>query len=380
MQTRSFLSLLLLGSMLLPTATAATLQGETIVIDQQFQENLYVTGSTVVITEPVVGDVVAFAGDLVIQAPIQGDVVAAAGTVSIEAPVSGDVRVAATRLLNEKSSVGGDVVYFGSQLAYGAGASASGAVMAQAGQIIFQGQTGTGVQLSASDLTFGGLHGGQVELSADTLQFMGGTVIEGVLEYAATQVTDITAVQAASIEKLDGSNDVDTAVLLTQFAVMGVIITLAGLLIAALLSWATPTWSRATVARMQSSTLFSVFLGIFTLFFIPSFLGFLFASQVVFAPWALILLPLMVLIGAIYVALIVLSLGMSALLWGTLLQKLVRKPMHPGVQTLLGALVFGVLILLPVVGFFIAAGCLTLSVGAMVQSEERYLGILPRRK
>lgn len=363
---RSLLAALYLGFLLVtPQAHAAILGGDVVEVKAPLQENVYATGGSVVISSPVRGDVVVFGGDVVIQAPVDGDVTAAGGTVKIDADVQGDVRVASSRLVIEKNHVGGDVVYAGSQIAFGPQASSSGAVLVQSGSAIFLGKTEKEVDINASEMTFGGQHTGAVRLSADNIQFLGGSKVGGELFYRAGSVQDAGAITAAKIT-VEKESDIQSMQRLTGFLISVLFFSVTSLLLAAMMMWVAPLWSLEVTTRMRQRVASSLFLGIFTLFAVPSLLGFLLGMQVVFAPWALMLLPFMFLIGAVYVALIVLSAGMVAILFARLVPKFKKEALSMWLALPIGALLAGILASLPMVGLLLTLILGALGVGGMI--------------
>lgn len=361
----------------LQPASAAMFAGEGTAIDQPLNENLYITGGTVVISAPITGDVVAFAGDLTINAPVTGDIIAAGGTVSINDTITGDVRVASSKLVIDKAHVSGDIVYVGSQLAMGPASTASGTIMAQSGQAIMQGATSGSMDVAASEINFGGMHKGPIHLNADTIQFFGGTKVEGEVAYVAGNVVDAGALTAGKItqEKEAAVSPMDS---LARFGFTAGFVAAMSIILAAMMMVVNPFWSLSVTGRMRKNIASSLFLGIFTIFAIPSLLGFLLGFQIVGAPWGLALLPFMAVLGSVYVLLISLSLGMIALLFARLLPAMGKKQLSIWLAIPIGAIITGIIVSIPSLGFFLLLLFVSTAVGAMVQTETAYLGVIPK--
>lgn len=373
MRRTSLATSLLLAGLFVTSASAMTLADETALVDHAVQENIYATGGTVAIKAPVTGDVVAFGGDVTIEAPVTGDVTAAGGTVHIAAPVSGDVRVAGSRLLMENTHVGGDIVYFGSQFALDKQSSASGDVMIEAGQAIFQGNTAKKVELDASDLNFGGNHAGPVRLGADTLQFFGDTQVQGDLSYTAGSIADASAVKAGKI-LVQEQHAKDIWEQIQIFLLMAGYASLASLILAAVLMWAQPMWSLEVTKRMYSNLFTTLFAGIFMLFAVPGVLGMLFSLQLVLVPWGFVLLPFILVAGLLYALLILLTPGMVAILFARILPKFRGEPLRNAIALPIGALITGVIVALPYIGAFAGLILMALAFGSMVRGRRRIFG------
>lgn len=331
--------------------------------------NLTTVSDVVQITEPHSGDVVVLAGDVRVLAPVEGDVLAAGGTVTLSAPVQGDVRVLSSRLILDTAHVKGDILYMGSQFAFGPASSASGSLMIQSGEAILQGNTGSGVTIEASDITFGGQHQGPVRLSAATLQFLGGAKVASTLAYDADMVRDASAVTAdfLTVETEQQQSLLTMAMdILLRLLLTG----LASFVLAMLLAHAAPLWSQKKITHMRTRGFINLLYGLLFFFLLPGLVSLLLGFVFGLWPLGVIFLPLVALLPALYVlvfaltpALLVLTLSGTFSAPGDPLWKL-------WAARLLASFLLGLIVSLPYVGVMALLSLVLYAAGALLRRDE----------
>ena len=89
---KRFLILILFSLLAFPTGASAlvTYSGDSVIINDPVNDDIFATGSTIEVNAPV-QSIVAAGGTITINAPVRGDVVAAGGTVTINNDVGGKV-------------------------------------------------------------------------------------------------------------------------------------------------------------------------------------------------------------------------------------------------------------------------------------------------
>jgi hypothetical protein len=177
------------------------------------------TGDTIVISEPVNGDVYAFGSDILINAPVSGDVIAAGARVQINAPIGGSVnvtaadvrigstvggsvmaaastvsisadvghaiRVAASELEITQSAVTGDVVVATSQIRIDAESEVGGELLLRTTTALIDGRVAEGIRGRSNLLRIGSQIDGPIDVRVETLRFTHGAVITEPVAYTS---------------------------------------------------------------------------------------------------------------------------------------------------------------------------------------------------
>ncbi|MFC1721351.1 hypothetical protein ACFL0Z_00360 [Patescibacteria group bacterium] len=170
--------LVVLGLMVTPlwAAHASTYQsGDTVITTEEIPDDLYVGGGTVDVTKPVRGDLVAGAGILTISegAIIEQDILAGGGQILINANVGDDVRVTGGNV-TVTSEIGDDLVIIGGNNAV------SGIVKGD-------------LNVIGGTLTLDGKVEGNVYFSGGTLVFGENAEVMGNLDYLADEEATMAA-------------------------------------------------------------------------------------------------------------------------------------------------------------------------------------------
>jgi hypothetical protein len=143
--------------------------GEEVIVGQgeQIQGDLYLFGWRVLVEADVPGDVVAFAGVVEIAGHVRGDVIAAGGEVLVSGTVDGDVRASGGQV-RIAGDVGEDVLAAGGRLALASAASVGEDVIFGAGVMRLAGDVAGNVVGSAGSYTnTGDVRGTQRVTEAD---------------------------------------------------------------------------------------------------------------------------------------------------------------------------------------------------------------------
>jgi hypothetical protein len=188
-----FMAALLLVLIFSGTASALTARsGDTVVIDDVIEDDVYIAGGSVLISGTVVGDVVIAGGRVEVSGNVTEDLTVAAGEVIINGNVGDDIRVVAGNL-TFNGDAGGDLALFTGDTVIGREALIGGVLAFSAGQMEMLGNVTWDLTGSAGTLILGGHVGGNAELQSGSLEVLPDARIEGDLRYTAPERVEVPA-------------------------------------------------------------------------------------------------------------------------------------------------------------------------------------------
>lgn len=114
-------------------------EGETIVIDEDVDDDLYLAGQTIIIEGDIDGDLVAAGQTMVINGDVTGDVIFAGAGLTVNGVIGDDLRAAGniTRI-NSGAEIGDDLIFAGAALEMRPETSVAGDAIFGAGQALLQ--------------------------------------------------------------------------------------------------------------------------------------------------------------------------------------------------------------------------------------------------
>ncbi|NNE37665.1 MAG: polymer-forming cytoskeletal protein [Gammaproteobacteria bacterium] len=184
-----YLISIVLGTMAAPSAYAQ-LAGDTILIDQPVDTDLYLAGDNVDILADVSGDVVAAARQLIIAGDISEDVIIAGETLSIQANIEDDLR-AVGKLITLTGNVDGHMVAAGQRLSIGVN-SRIGEWAWLAGETIeILGNIDGEVKAAGNLIIINGVISGNVDIYGEDLRIGSDAVIQGDLNWHSETLIDL---------------------------------------------------------------------------------------------------------------------------------------------------------------------------------------------
>jgi len=201
MKNQSFI-LVLLFSICIPSFIAlasSTKSGQSIVIAEEVNEDLYLAAGSIIVSAPVNGDLLAAGGDILVQNSIEEDVIVMGGTVKILGTIGDDLRVMGGTV-NIQDVIEGDLIVAGGEVTVGKNAIINGTIKAAAGEIAIEGTvagpctiradqfefTGTALNnfsAKAREMTIDGSIKGLSELSAPELEIGQNAIFYSNVEY-----------------------------------------------------------------------------------------------------------------------------------------------------------------------------------------------------
>lgn len=156
--------------------------GGTLVKRGTFADDLYLAGSRIDVLADVDGDVVAAGGRVSVGQVVRGDVVAAGGQVTVAGEMRDDVRVVGGAV-DLAADVGGDAVAAGGSVSVTPETRVQGRAMFAGGEVDVRGRFGRWLRAAGGTVRVGAEVRGDVELAAGTIEVLPSARIEGNLTY-----------------------------------------------------------------------------------------------------------------------------------------------------------------------------------------------------
>jgi cytoskeletal protein CcmA (bactofilin family) len=391
--------------------------GDTIVIeaDEVVNDDLYVTAETFTLEGTVKGDLVAFGSYILIKGTVEGDLIAAGNTVVIEGTVTDDARIAGAALqLGDEAVIGGDLIAAGASLETKPGSGVNQDVVYAGAQALLAGSIGRDLLVSGGGLELRGEIGGDVRAEVGDPQ-QGGpspsmyisdtqvaipnvqpglTIDENAKiggDFTYTQTNDIEIPAGAVTGEITRNQPVvDEGAIPTPptraeaaanwtFDLLRTIATLA--IFGLLLAWLAPGFMKGLGEKLQSQTASSLGWGIvaYAAFFFAILLivvavivgGIFFGFLTLGGMTATLIFVGILSIFAMVVAFVLFSGFGAQILTGWLGGKWILNRVNPALAEhrvwplLLGVVIVGLLVNLPVVGWIIGFLIMLFGLGAL---------------
>ena len=147
--------------------------GDKIVIaaDEVINDDLYVSAEEFTLDGTVKGDLVVFGAYIFINGTVEGDLIAAGNTIVIDGTVKDDARIAGAALqLGEKASIGGDLISAGASLEAQNGSAVGQDVVFAGGQSLLAGSIERNLWVGTGALELSGEIGGDVQAEVGEMQ------------------------------------------------------------------------------------------------------------------------------------------------------------------------------------------------------------------
>ncbi|WP_210409047.1 hypothetical protein [Methanococcoides sp. AM1] len=175
-------------------ASAASMfdAGDTVIIDDIVEDDVYLAGDTLIVSGTVLGDVVATGGTVQIDGNITGDLIVAAGDVTITGSIGDDIRVACGNL-ELSGHVGDDLLVTAGSVSTTETTTVGGDTTIRSGDADIAGNFGGLLDVSAGELMFSGNVEGDAILDATDLTIEPDSSIKGNLEYSSSKEISIPA-------------------------------------------------------------------------------------------------------------------------------------------------------------------------------------------
>lgn len=400
--------------------------GDTITIgkDEVINDDLYIAGSEITIDGTIKGDLIAAGSLITINGTVEGDVIAAAAEIVINGTVGDDLRMAGAALtVGENAKIGDDVVGAGASLESKAGSTIGGDLVMADGQNLLRGAVSGNAKLATSALELYGPIGGDLLIDLGTsasdqpassipmtifggngrqiqlpqvkngLTLAEGAQIGGKLEYTSSQEISVPAgVVTGSVQHLEPKLDPEQIrrqreanptpaerALKNALEILRNFITI--LLVGLLLGWLFPNFAPRAGAAIRQKPLAALgwgllswaafFFGLLILLLVIVFGGIIFGVLTLGGLSGLFIWGgLFLLFGLILGFVLVTAFGVQVIisqLGGTLLLERIRPAWatHRVWPLLFGALIFSLLLALPLFGGLLTLLTLLFGLGAL---------------
>ena len=184
------LSLCLIGLLACPAVAFVPRSGNTVVVSQAIQDDLYLAGGTVMTTAAVDGDVVAAGGTLDLAGDATGGVLAAGGTLTVGGAIGRSVRAAGGTVTID-ARISGDAVVAGGVVRVPSAARIGRDLVVGGGTVNIAGMVGRNATIGGGEVVIGGAIHGDAEIQASRIVLLPTARIGGVLRYAADQPIEV---------------------------------------------------------------------------------------------------------------------------------------------------------------------------------------------
>ena len=158
--------------------------GNTVLVAEQIDDDLYAGGGTVEVTGKVDGDVVAAGGTVTLSGPVSGGILAAGGNLSIRGSVGRSARAAGGSVV-VGGAITADAVLAGGNVTVERAAEIGRDLVGAGGNVQVSGTVHRYAWLTGGTVTIAGTIAGNVEAQADRVVLLPTARITGTLRYAA---------------------------------------------------------------------------------------------------------------------------------------------------------------------------------------------------
>lgn len=183
-------SVLWIGAVALPAMAFVHRAGQTVVVSETLQDDVYLAGGTVTMTGAVDGDVAAAGGTLDLAGDVRGGVLAAGGTLTVGGAVGRSLRAAAGTV-GIGSHIESDAVLAGGTVRLEPTARIGRDLVVGGGTVNVSGTVGRNALIGGSEVVIGGEIHGDVKIQARRITLLPTARIGGALRYSADQPIEV---------------------------------------------------------------------------------------------------------------------------------------------------------------------------------------------
>ena len=339
--------------------------GEEVVWSGAVADNLVVGGRRVVVRAQVTGDVVAFGERLDIGDDIRDDVLAAGRRVEVGGTVGGDVRLAGATV-NIGAAVAGDAMVAGARIEVTPSARIAGQGWFAGGELQIDGVVAEKLRAAGRTVIIGGEIGDDAIVHARTIRIMASAKIDGDLTYRSDREAEIHPDAEIGGDVTFIRSEGPRHVMGRTFAALGAIgiaLIVGAVFVGIIVVLLFPNFTAAAAGSIPRTPWRTLGLGFALLVSTPIAMVIL-ASSLVGLPIAFVLFDvyLMGLVFAYFIAALAIGRGTA---------RLVRSSSDVTARgrriTLLvvGVIVLGVVVFVPVFGALVLLASLSLGLGAL---------------
>jgi hypothetical protein len=185
-------SVLWIAALALPAMAFVPRTGQTVVVSEALQDDLYLAGGTVTATAAVDGDVAATGGTVDLAGDVSGGVLAAGGALTVGGTIGRALRAAGGAVTID-ARIKGDAVLAGGTVRVDSAAQIGRDLVIGGGSVNVSGRVGRNALVGGGDVVIGGAIRGDAEIQANRIIVLPTARIGGALRYAADQPIEIQA-------------------------------------------------------------------------------------------------------------------------------------------------------------------------------------------
>lgn len=330
-------------------------------------DNLYVVGSDANMSGTVTGDLCIFGGNVLVPGSTEGDLMSIGGTVNVSGKVSGDERVAGGNIMIS-NSVGGDLLVAGGQISVLPGTTIGKDVEIAGGNINYSGNGNGELDIRGGNVFINGKVSGDVSVYAENVKLGPNAVIGGNFDYSSPnqavleQGAMVNGVTNFNKTVMPNSKEMPGKGAFLGFITMGLMVKSIMIIIAALvLIYFFKRQTEIIITEAASSFWKNTGKGFMFLVVIP--------AAIIVSFITVVGIPLGGIAALIYAALLIISSILANLLFAYLCMKYIFKKEKYNLNwwiVILAVLVFGIILLIPFIGFLFRFIILLAAFGSLV--------------
>jgi len=330
-------------------------------------DNLYAVGSDANMSGTVTGDLCILGGNVLVSGSTEGDLMSVGGTVNTSGKVSGDERVAGGNIMIS-NSIGGDLLVAGGQISVLPGTTIGKDVEIAGGTINYSGNGNGELDIRGRDVFINGKVSGDVSVYAENVKLGPNAVIIGNFDYSSPNQAVLeqgaTVNGATNFNKtvMAGNKDMPSKGAFLGFVTMGLMVKSIMIIISALvLIYFFKKQTEVIITEAASNFWKNTGKGFIFLIIIP--------AAIIVSFMTVIGIALGGIAALLYAALLIISSVLANLLFAYLCMKYIFKKEKYNLNwwiVILATLVFGIILLIPFIGWLFRFIILLAAFGSLV--------------
>ncbi|MGV8161828.1 MAG: hypothetical protein ACP5N2_00670 [Candidatus Nanoarchaeia archaeon] len=322
-------------------------------LDTEHSENLYLTNNEVSIESKLYGDLYSISERIDVNGLVRDDINAMTGVFDFRGTVGSDVRLVSSSAVID-GVIFGEFINFGNYVKITNKAVIGGPVNINANIVVIDGTIQDDLYVKAEKVILNGVVEGNAVIKAAKFELGPDAKIMGDLS-STRNVEDFSSQVEGTITKIKGRDDPTnfTAITLSKLGLFIMIF-----LIGTVMILVTKKRTERTTKTMYTKFLFSMLIGFIALALAP-FVALMLLFTIVGIPIAL-------LIVAIYVLVLILTLGFVALFLGRLNIKMAKSKNNLWLELLIGSLALALISIIPVIFWLVVILLGFVGAGAMI--------------
>ena len=356
--------------------SANTTKANTVILtkDQIINSDYLVKGNNVDIVGTVNGDVYVAGGSITVEGTINGDLLAIGGNINIKGSIAGNARIIGGNIL-VTGSIGRNLSILGGSSNFTDTAKIGGSVAGAGGAFTFYGLVGKDVRIAGGQLSLRSKINGNVFTYIDQLSVSPNANIAGNVTYWSSQKAELApgaVIKGKTIQnvlpksatpRMESAKFTSIIPMIVTFVIFVRIIGfLASFIIGILFIKLFPVCVQKTVNSTNKSFWKNVGIGFLTAIVTPIVIILLFCT--------LIGMPLAVFGGILFAFSLYVAHIIAGIVIGKWAIKYISKKDHMNWSLLVGLVIYGILSVIPVLGWLFSTVFVTAGLGAILAEKK----------